>query len=248
MSDGFFVADFPATIEVGSTVVVAGAEAHHMAVRRIRHSEIVTLTDGQGRGIVGPVVAMSPDHVEIHVDATEEFHQRGPRLSVIQALPKKDRADQAIDLMTEVGVHRIIPWQASRCVTRWSEDKAEAGRAKWEKIARESSKQARRLLFPEVTSLMSTPEVARLIKNHPTLIMHEKGSNLLSSHLFPQGEEQVIVIGPEGGLTESEVDVFRSAGGRVFSMGDTVLRTSTAGAIAITQVRAFWTSQHGQET
>ncbi|MCL1907082.1 MAG: 16S rRNA (uracil(1498)-N(3))-methyltransferase [Propionibacteriaceae bacterium] len=233
MSDGFFVADIPLTVELGSTVVVDGAEAHHMSVRRIRLGEVVTLTNGEGRGVTGVVNELGKDHAEVVVaDILIDTH-RTPRVTIVQALPKKDRTDQAIDLMTEVGVEGIIPWQASRSIVKWEGDKAETNRARWQKIARESSKQARRLSFPTIGPLMQTAEVVDLITaSSCTLIMHEKALTPIAFTTPHPPGQCLIIIGPEGGLTHEEVEAFELAGGVTCSMGPTVLRTSTAGAVA----------------
>jgi len=239
MSDGFFVAEFPADVGPGETVRLTGAEAHHAAVvRRIRLGEVVTVTDGQGRGVAGPVVA-----VERRLDQPSD----PPGVTVVQALPKKDRADLAIDLMTEVGADRIVPWHAERCITRWSPDKAEAGQAKWATVARETSKQARRLRFPTIDPLATTDQVAALVCQAPlALVMHERATDRLAAAILPPVDEILIVIGPEGGLSQAEVDRFQSAGAQTFSLGPTVLRTSTAGAVAIAQLRTVWLAARAQ--
>lgn len=242
MSDGFFVAELAPGLKPGDQVSLTGPEARHAGVvRRLRPGETVVLTDGTGRGITGSVATVGPDQVTVTLTAWLDQPERYPIITIVQALPKKDRADLAIDLMTEVGVDRIVPWQAARCVSRWSPDKAVAGRAKWQAVAREASKQARRLRFPVVEPLATTAEVIDLIRAVPVaLVAHEQAVTPLDGDEAGQIERCLIVIGPEGGLTADEVAAFQAAGAQTYSLGPTVLRTSTAGAIAIAQLRALW--------
>jgi len=249
MSDGFFVADLADRIEAGDVVALTGREAHHAAVvRRLRPGETVALTDGRGRGVSGEVVSADPAAVVVAVASVLAEPLARPRITVVQALPKNDRAKLAVDLMTEVGVDRLVPWQAARSVVRWSGERGEAGRTAWETVARESSKQARRLRFPEVAPLASTAEVVRLLERGGlALVMHEREVVPLTACPLAGAPECVIVIGPEGGLTEDEVDRFRRAGAATYSLGSTVLRASTAGAVAIVQVRALALAQASRE-
>ena len=247
MSDGFFVADLPADVAAGDTVVLTGSEARHAGVvRRLRVGERLTVTDGAGRGVRGAVASLGREAVEVRVDEVLVEPEGRPRITVVQALPKNDRVAQAIDLMTEVGVDAIVPWQAARSVVKWAGERAEASRAKWEIIARESSKQARRLRFPHIGPLATTADVAGLIASSPcALVMHEAATVPLAAADLSGASDLLIVIGPEGGLTPEEVDAFARAGGITYSLGPTVLRTSTAGAVAAVQARTLWQCDRG---
>jgi len=249
MSDGFFVADLAPGVQAGDAVVLTGPEARHAAVvRRLRVGETVTLADGRGRGITGEVRAVDPARVEVVVAAILEEPLVTPRITVVQALPKNDRAELAVDLMTEVGVDRIVPWQAARSVVRWTGERGEASRAKWGRVAQEASKQARRLRFPEIAPLASSADVVDLVRaSTVALVMHERETVPLAEAPLVGVAECVLVVGPEGGLTDDEVEAFRAAGARTYSLGPTVLRTSTAGAVAIAQVRTLAQAQTAGE-
>jgi len=242
VSDGFFVGAVEGTAP-GDVVELTGTEARHAAVvRRLRLGETVTVTDGAGRGVTGRVAAASPERVVVAVDEVLTEPPSEPPITVVQALPKNDRALLAVDLMTEVGVDRIVPWQAARSVVRWEGPRGSTARDKWVTAAREAAKQARRLRFPAIGDLASTAGVVSLVRDTVqaggrVLIMHEKESVPVTACPLDPATPCVVVIGPEGGLTDDEVDGFRRAGGQTFSLGRTVLRTSTAGAVAITQVR-----------
>jgi 16S rRNA (uracil1498-N3)-methyltransferase len=239
MSDGFFWVYLPADVTVGSMIDLTGAEAHHLAqVRRIGPGEIVTLTDGRGRGVRGPVRTIQRQAVTVEVAELLRAEPSRPCLSVVQALPKSDRAELAVDLMTELGVDRIVPWQAARSIGRWRGERGEKARARWAAVARAAAQQSRRLTVPEVAPLATTRQVAELLgQTGLAVVMHETAITPVAL-LRPQADVPVtVVIGPEGGIAPDELALFEAAGARPFSMGRTVLRTSTAGAVAVAQLR-----------
>ena len=239
MSDGFFVADLPVDVRVGDQVFVVGAEAHHAGVvRRLSRAERVTVTDGLGTGVVGRAERVSKTEVVVSVESVERLAPPEPYIIVAQAVPKTDRAGLAVDLMTEAGVDEIVPWDAARSQVRWAPEKADKALGKWVAAAREASKQARRLRFPVIGDYTGARGVARLAAEaDQVIVMHERaGVGIEQCAVVPSGRV-LIVIGPEGGLTDQEVETFAEAGGTAYLMGPTVLRTSTAGAVAVTQVR-----------
>ena len=119
------------------TVVLDGDEGRHAAtVRRLRAGELLMITDGEGHWASGAVVAVTGrDRVELLLSAGGFEPPAHPRVTVVQALPKGDRGPLAVELLTEVGVDEIVPWQAARCVTRWAADKAEKGHHRWQRVA-----------------------------------------------------------------------------------------------------------------
>jgi 16S rRNA (uracil1498-N3)-methyltransferase len=156
-----------------------------------------------------------------------------PALTVVQALPKGDRGQLAVELMTEVGVDVIVPWAAQRCVTQWHGERGERALARWRATAREAAKQARRARFPEVSGLESTPEVAQAVGSAALAVLLDPGAaTALSALPLPSSGRLVVIVGPEGGLSPAEVAALTGAGAVGAHMGPTVLRTSTAGVVA----------------
>ena len=239
MSDGFFVAELPDGVGAGDHVALTGSEARHAAVvRRLAPGEAVTLTDGEGRGVLGRIVRTEKSHVDVEVESV--ISQPRPQLwvTVAQALPKQDRAELAVDLMTEAGADEILPWAGARSQVRWSGERGQKAYDKWVAAAREASKQARRLRFPVISPHTDVNGlVGRAGTYDCVIIMHEKSTRPISCCPVPSAGKLMIVIGPEGGLTDVEVAALEGAGGTTYLMGSTVLRTSTAGAVAVTQVR-----------
>ena len=239
MSDGFFIGDIDDGVRISDTVQLLGAEAHHAAVvRRIGVGETVTITNGYGLGVIGPVVKIEREKVTVEVLDVEHSERLEPQITVVQALPKNDRAELAVDLMTEAGVTTIVPWEAIRSIGSWRGERGEKGQVKWENAAREAAKQARRYWVPTIEPLATTLHVAKLLSEATLgVICHEKATERIALCPVPEQGHIVVVIGPEGGLTGGEVATFEATGAGTYLLGPTVLRTSTAGATVVTQLR-----------
>ncbi|MEU6211909.1 16S rRNA (uracil(1498)-N(3))-methyltransferase [Streptomyces sp. NPDC047023] len=230
----FVVEEVPA----GAEYVLDGAEGRHaVSVKRLNPGEALVLTDGRG-GWAEAVVkaAEGKDRLVVAVTATGEEAYPQVRITVVQALPKGDRGELAVETMTETGVDAIVPWQASRCITQWRADRGAKSLAKWRATAREAGKQSRRVRFPEVAEAMSTKQVAALLAGADlAVVLHEDRdtpSEALATAELPSSGSVVLVVGPEGGVSPEELAVFAEAGARPFRLGRSVLRTSTAGTAA----------------
>ncbi|MDL9979649.1 16S rRNA (uracil(1498)-N(3))-methyltransferase [Microbacterium candidum] len=224
----------------GDTVTLIGAEAHHAAtVRRVRIGEDVTIGDGRGMWLTCVVSSVQPKAVEVTVMARRDELAAAPRILLVQALAKGDRDELAIQAATELGVDEIVPWQAERSVSRWDAAKAAKGRARWETIVREASKQAHRAWLPTVASIASTADVAALARAGATvLVLEPTGDSALTAAELPADADVILVVGPEGGISGKELEAFEDAGARIVRLGSTVLRTSTAGPAAVSVVSA----------
>jgi 16S rRNA (uracil1498-N3)-methyltransferase len=212
-----------------------GPEGRHaVSVRRLTVGEEVVLTDGEGHAAYGAVVALEGKdvlHVDVRAHRTEP--EPSPLVTVVQALPKGDRGELAVETMTEAGVDVIVPWSAARCVTQWRGERGARSLAKWRSTAREAAKQSRRLRFPAVTEAMSTRQVAEVLRSADFAgVLHEEGSAPLATAELPSSGSLVLVVGPEGGVAPEELAAFTDAGAPPYRLGPTVLRTSTAGVAA----------------
>ncbi|GAB2989865.1 16S rRNA (uracil(1498)-N(3))-methyltransferase [Nocardioides montaniterrae] len=224
----------------GSTVVVEGDEAHHaVVVRRLRVGEDLLLGDGAGRLATGTVAATSKRSFDVTVRSVEDVPEPWPRVSVVQALPKGERGELAVEVLTEIGVARIVPWAATRSVAVWKGERAAKSHAKWAATAREAAKQSRRAWHPEVLELASTKDVADMVARADlAVVLHEAASEPMADLAVPDAGEILLVVGPEGGLTEDEVALFVRAGAVSSRLGAEVLRTSTAGVVAVAALLA----------
>lgn len=225
----------------GGTVALEGPEGRHAAeVRRVRVGEQLDLVDGEGtraRGTVSRVGGAAGVDVRITSVGTEP--EPSPRLVVVQALLKGDALATSVELLTEVGVDEIVVWQAERSIPRWSGDKAAKAQQRLDSVVVAAGKQSRRARFPRVAPVGSTVEVAQRLAGAPVaLLLHQDAQDPLPLGAYAGAAEIVLVIGPEGGLSPAELEVFGDAGARQARLGPTVLRGQTAGAVAASVVLA----------
>ncbi len=222
----------------GDVVDVTGDEAHHaVVVRRARVGESVVLTDGEGGQATGPIVATGKRLMQIQIADLSRTPEPTPTLWVVQALPKGDRGERAVEVLTEIGVTRIFPWNAERSVGQWRGERADKSLAKWRSTARESGKQARRTWAVTVEPLIETPDLASLVAEADlAIVLHEEATGALADVPLPVTGGIVIIVGPEGGLTDAEVESLTNAGAVSVRLGAEILRTSTAGVVAAAAV------------
>ncbi|MFJ8003130.1 16S rRNA (uracil(1498)-N(3))-methyltransferase [Streptomyces fagopyri] len=237
MTAPVFVVDHLAADSAGRYVLDGPEGRHAVSVKRLRQGEDVVLTDGAGRWAQCVVVdAEGKDRLVVRVDSFAEEPPESPRITVVQALPKGDRGELAVETMTETGVDAIVPWAASRCVTQWRGDRGLKALAKWRATAREAGKQSRRVRFPEIADAATTKQVAALLAEADfAAVLHEDreyGSEPLATAELPSSGTIVLVVGPEGGVSPEELDLFAQAGAKAYRLGRSVLRTSTAGTAA----------------
>lgn len=216
---------------VGSTITLSGDEGRHAAVvRRIRAGEQIELVDGAGIRLTCEVIEATKTSLSARVEAVGYESRRSPSITVVQAIPKGERAELAVEVLTEIGVDVIVPWAASRSVGVWRGERAAKSLAKWRSAAREAAKQSRRSWFPEVADMATTADVVGLLSQADVaLVLHEEASIPIA----PIGDVQrvVLVVGPEGGIAPEELEAFAHA--QAVRLGPTVLRTSTAGVAAV---------------
>ena len=231
----FLVDDVPLDAPVGAEIVITGAEAHHAAaVRRVRVGEEVTVGDGRGLWLEAVVTDVAPKRVVAAVTALTSHPAAAPRLVLVQALAKGDRDELAIQAATELGVDEIVPWQAARSVSRWDQAKAAKGVARWQTIVREAAKQAHRAWVPVVSAPVSTGQLAARAASRMLVLEPTASVPLSGVALAPDdARDLVLVVGPEGGITDAELDALTAAGALTVRLGPSVLRTSTAAAVAL---------------
>lgn len=226
---------------VGDVVELAGPEGRHaVSVKRVAVGEQIDLADGRGAVLHARVESVSGrDSLSARVLERVTDPQPAPWIVVVQALPKGERGETAVETLTEVGVDEIVPWQAERCIARWSGPKVQRGHAKWSSTARAAGKQARRAWFPQVSEMASSAEVeARIASAGLAVVLHEDAAAPLRDLTIPRTGEVVLIVGPEGGVSPAELERFAAAGALPARLGPSVLRTSTAGTVAAAVVLA----------
>jgi 16S rRNA (uracil1498-N3)-methyltransferase len=220
---------------VGAQLTVGGDEGRHaVVVRRIRLGEMIMIGNGRGLGVRGVVVDVRGADLVVEVVNHLKAATESRRFVAAQALAKGDRSELAVEMMTEIGVDEIIPWQASRSIVRWSSDRAARSLAKWRSTAREAAKQSRRLNVPQVSDPVSSRQLAHwVVRADLALMLQEEAKESLAEVDLPTAGTVLIIIGPEGGISPEEQDQLIAAGAQSVSISDAVLRTSTAGVVAL---------------
>jgi 16S rRNA (uracil1498-N3)-methyltransferase len=220
--------------------VLSGPEGRHAAtVRRLAPGERADVTDGAGTTAECVVRSVRPGEVELEVLARRAEPAAEPRIVVVQAIPKGDRAELAVEIMTEVGVDGVVAWQAERCVARWRADRADRSLARWQATAREAAKQARRAWIPEVTGPEDTPAVERRVAAaRLAILLDPSAPAALAGISMPDRGEILVIVGPEGGVSPAEAGALAQAGAVAARLGPTVLRASSAGAVAAALILA----------
>jgi 16S rRNA (uracil1498-N3)-methyltransferase len=224
-----------ATAELaGDRIVLRGQEGRHAStVRRLAPGERADITDGAGSVAECVVTAARPGELELAVLERRTEPRPQPSIAVLQAIPKGDRGELAVELLTEVGADVIIPWAADRCVAVWRGDRAARSRARWSSAAEQAAKQSRRTWFPEVTDQADLAgAVQRVQAAALAIVLDPEGSESVATVLLPARGEIVLVVGPEGGIAPAESNALLGAGAVTAGLGPTVLRASSAGVVA----------------
>lgn len=232
----FYLSDELLDSAEGERVSITGAEARHaVTVSRVRTGEQLAMGNGAGLVVRGTVVTAAPGELAIVVEELERTPPSSPAIWLAQALAKGDRDEYAVQAATELGVDGVIPWAAQRSIVKWEGAKLRKGHDRWSVIVREATKQSMRPWLPEVAPLVSTKQLAALADGTRMLLLEPSAELALSDIRDPQQESSdlVLVVGPEGGIGPSELAQLTAAGATAVRLGDTVLRTSTAGPAAI---------------
>lgn len=242
MTDPVFFADPGelSTASAGEEFILTGAEARHaVTVRRLRAGETLDLVDGAGTRASCEFLNGDKDTMTVRVASVTHEPAPATEFILVQALAKGDRDLQAAESATELGVDRVVPWQAERSIVRLKPDRAAKTLAKWQSTMTAAAKQSRRARWPELGEHVNSNGLASLIQRSSSsrwFVLHESSDffwgGLPSGELSDSGSIGLIV-GPEGGISEQELERFVAAGARPLKLGQEVMRASTAGPAAL---------------
>ena len=222
-------------------VVIEGDEAHHVGTAaRIKIGERVLVTNGQGRNAEVEILDINKRNIGARIIDVQDVPRTRTQLLVVQALTKGDRARETIELLTEGGADVIIPWSASRSIGQWKDEKDAL--SKWKTWTREATKQSRRSWIPEVREIHNTKEIKELIEDSDTsFVFHESSAVPISKAVSGKAPKHVVlIIGPEGGVSEDEISLLTSAGAQSVSMGKPVFRAAHAGVAALAAIQTAY--------
>lgn len=220
----------------GQTQTLESDEAHHaIKVMRLKTGEEIKISDGEGNWVSGPISEVGKKNLKIDVTASGIEASKKPELVLVQALTKSDRNKEMLELVTVAGVDRIIPWQAERSISKWQSNSYD----KWTSSIKEAGKQSRRVNLPKLEKLMSAREITEQISaSDCILVFHESANEKFSALDISQNASSVyLIIGPEGGITDKELEIFKSKGGNLVRLGEPVLRSAHAGFAALASIQ-----------
>ncbi len=247
MSLAVFVHPDLSTAEIGGRIRLEGPEARHaVTVKRVEPGEHLALVDSAGlRAEVSVEAVEGKDSLVATVDSLEYIAPPALRVVIIQAIPKSERAELAVDLATQAGADEIIAWQAQRCVSQWDAKKAPKAIAKWQAAARAAAKQSRRARIPVISGPLTTAQVAQLLSESfpetgqgacaevKALVLHEEATESIKTVSLPQCGTLYVIVGPEGGIGSQELE---QLGAVPVKLGPEVLRTASAAMVALAAI------------
>jgi 16S rRNA (uracil1498-N3)-methyltransferase len=227
---------FTDQINDGSTQTLDKDDAHHaIKVLRLKLGEVIKISDGVNKWVSGSIIEISKKELTISISERGDFEEKKPELVLVQAVTKSERNKEMLELAIEAGVDRIIPWQAERSISKWQSDSAQ----KWEIGIKEACKQARQVRLPKLMPMLTTAGVVQLLSKEARIIVfHESAGEKFAQLQLPESLASIyLVIGPEGGISQSELSKFENGGSKIVRLGETVLRSAHAGFAAISAVQ-----------
>jgi 16S rRNA (uracil1498-N3)-methyltransferase len=230
----FFVDDLPTT--VGQMYTFNNEDAlHAIRVLRTGPGEIFWLSDGKGTYSTVKAVEVAKKSMQCEVIESQFQEPLEIEYTVIQALPKGDRLKSCAQLLTEAGADRIVFWSSARSI-----GKADKTLDKLDVTVREASKQARRFRIPEIVGPLTTAQVIdEIARTDIAVLFHESATNKLSAITAPKVAKALIIIGPEGGITDEELEAFTSSGAKIALMGRPIFRSAHAGIAGLAAVQTL---------
>ena len=230
----FFVDDLPTT--VGQMYTFDNEDAlHAIRVLRTGPGEIFWLSDGKGSFSTVKAVDVAKKSMQCEVIESEFQEPLEIEYTVIQALPKGDRLKACAQLLTEAGADRIVFWSSARSI-----GKADKTLDKLDVTVREASKQARRFRIPEIVGPLTTAQVIdEIARTDIAILFHESATSKLSAITAPKVAKALIIIGPEGGITDEELEAFTSSGAKIALMGRPIFRSAHAGIAGLAAVQTL---------
>jgi 16S rRNA (uracil1498-N3)-methyltransferase len=217
----------------GNQILISGKEAHHILdVMRLKVSDQIVVFDGTGKEYIGKVKEASRKSLSLEIiKERDAVNQERYGVTLIQAIPKKDKMDYIVEKATELGVGRVIPITTARTIPDWNESKKAGIVERWQKIAQEAAKQCGRAILPEIGQISTLEEAVRNIDGYnPKLIaaLSDKAVKLKDALKNCPPGNIIAAIGPEGDFTPEEIDFANGAGFKTISLGPRVLKSDTA--------------------
>lgn len=213
-------------------------------VRRIKVGEKLVISNGTGLVLFGIMEDQTKDSFTVKIISKKNVDKSVPKVTIFQAILKGDQVSLALDLQTEAGVDCIIPWIAQRTIVNWDSAKADKAEKRWSEVVKSAAMQSRRPYIPELEKIffdykeLGLPMKQILANKGIIIALHEEAEINIKTLLptLNNFSEIGIIVGPEGGLTNTEVNYFAQNGAKIVKLGPNILRASTAAALVFSAV------------
>ena len=229
----FYVADLPS--KVNERFRLVGQIGHHISrVLRAVADEELLLSDGKGHWSRVSIITLDKTSVELAVLESGFQAPRDISITVVQGITKGDRSRENIELLVQAGVDRIVPWKASRSIGKLPD-----GVDKLKIAVIESGKQSRRYYLPEVDDVVNMEQLQSIIRSADLSVVLAAHTEKKLSEIVDKNAHLtsvVLIIGPEGGISDKELEMMVEAGGVPAKLGRTILRSAHAGIAAVSAI------------
>lgn len=222
----------------GNIISISGREAHHILdVMRLKVPDKVVTFDGTGKEYIGFIKEIRAKSAIIEIVETKTpCGRESSRITLVQAIPKREKMDYIVEKSTELGVSKIIPLITGRTIPNWDEPKRTASAERWRKIAMEASKQCGRADIPEIDNIKNLPDIIAETACYDLALiaaLDDKAIKLKDALKGFAGGKVIIAIGPEGDFTPDEIEEAKKGGFKLVSLGSRVLKSDTAGLFVL---------------
>lgn len=234
----YFISEERTSTYRTTDIILFGEQYHHITrVMRMEIGNRVYLVFPDQQAIVAKIVKIESDFVALTWVSDEESKKELPiEVSIASGLPKGDKLDYIIQKGTELGASFFIPFQANYSITKWDKKKSEKKIARLNKIAQEAAEQSHRTRIPKISPVLSFKELLNLAPSYDAcLVAYEESAKEGEALNFAKtldklqpNDKVLVVFGPEGGLSQNEIDSLAIVGMTVCSLGPRILRTETA--------------------
>lgn len=215
-----------------SSEKISKSELQHFASLRIRTGDEIVVTNGKGSALVFEVADPKSGSLFFHSEL--QMKASRPVIHLVQALAKGDRDELAVQAAVELGISSVTPWQAENSISNWS-GKEQKGQERWRQIVIAAVKQSQQAFLPSVYQVVKTSQLSPV----GTGILLRPDAGMALSELNTEVGEFTLLVGPEGGISPTEIETLEANGFVSYRLGSSVLRTSTAGPAAIAAIQAL---------
>lgn len=240
----FFIQSSP---ETGTRVTVTGQDAKHIrSVLRLKPGDRIVLVDGNGNEYTAVIDSLEPHRILVGILERNLCKSESPlNMTAAVGFLKEKKMDLLVRQLCELGVTNFLPYFAERSVPKPSRDRIKERVRRWERIAQESIKQCRRGKVPQINAPVDfTQMLAKTENDAEKIVFWEKAVEPLPQRIeaFGPGDPKgvTVLLGPEGGLSESEIQQAEAAGFKIYSLGPRILRAETAVVAACALVQFLW--------